>query len=121
MDLPSKLVRQIAKCYSKSVILLVCVALDSRFRQRFVRSCGIGEPQDLGTYGKLWVSFQASGEPGVRMFEDGVLFNLLLMIVYQFALKSVAKSQVVQLGQQDHIMSEKRVMAKLSSPFIVRL
>jgi serine/threonine protein kinase len=37
------------------------------------------------------------------------------------ALKSVNKAQIVQLGQQEHIMSEKRVMAQLDHPFLVRL
>jgi len=33
----------------------------------------------------------------------------------------VSKAQIVQLGQQEHIMSEKRVMAVLDHPFLVRL
>lgn len=38
-----------------------------------------------------------------------------------YAIKAVAKSQVVQLGQQDHVMSEKNVMAALDTPFCVKL
>lgn len=37
------------------------------------------------------------------------------------ALKSVNKAQIVQLGQQEHIMNEKKVMAELDHPFLVRL
>jgi hypothetical protein len=33
----------------------------------------------------------------------------------------VSKAQIVQLGQQEHIMSEKRVMAQLNFPFLIRL
>eukprot|EP00455_Lapot_gusevi_P027088 TRINITY_DN2864_c0_g1_i9.p1 TRINITY_DN2864_c0_g1~~TRINITY_DN2864_c0_g1_i9.p1 ORF type:complete len:799 (+),score=343.37 TRINITY_DN2864_c0_g1_i9:177-2573(+) len=38
-----------------------------------------------------------------------------------FALKAVSKSQIVQLGQQEHIMSEKNVMIMLDHPFLIRL
>uniref|UniRef100_A0A6A7G739 cGMP-dependent protein kinase n=1 Tax=Hirondellea gigas TaxID=1518452 RepID=A0A6A7G739_9CRUS len=38
-----------------------------------------------------------------------------------FALKSVSKAQVVHLGQQDHVMSEKYVMSKLSNRFLINL
>jgi CRP-like cAMP-binding protein len=38
-----------------------------------------------------------------------------------YALKAVSKSQIVQTGQQGHIMSEKRAMMMLDHPFIVKL
>jgi len=38
-----------------------------------------------------------------------------------YALKSVAKKQVVIDGQQPHIVSEKRVMQRLNHPFLVKL
>jgi len=38
-----------------------------------------------------------------------------------YALKAVSKMQIVQTGQQGHIMSEKKVMACLNHPFLVRL
>lgn len=38
-----------------------------------------------------------------------------------YALKAVSKAQIVQTGQQGHIMSEKRVMTQLQHPFLVRL
>jgi len=38
-----------------------------------------------------------------------------------FALKSVNKAQIVQTGQQGHILSEKCVMERLNHPFLVRL
>eukprot|EP00808_Paulinella_micropora_P020544 g36056.t1 len=38
-----------------------------------------------------------------------------------YALKSVWKAQVVQTGQQGHIMSEKRVMEIMDHPFIIKL
>jgi len=38
-----------------------------------------------------------------------------------FALKAVSKAQIVQTGQQGHIMSEKRVMTQLHHPFLIRL
>lgn len=38
-----------------------------------------------------------------------------------YALKAVWKAQIVQTGQQGHIMSEKRAMAALSHPFLVAL
>ena len=38
-----------------------------------------------------------------------------------FALKSVAKAEIVKTGQQEHIISEKNVMIMLDSRFIVKL
>merc|ERR1719445_2389822 len=38
-----------------------------------------------------------------------------------YALKAVSKAQIVQTGQQGHIMSEKRVMEVLDHPFLVKL
>jgi len=38
-----------------------------------------------------------------------------------FALKAVSKAQIVQTGQQGHIMSEKRVMQNFKHPFCIRL
>jgi len=38
-----------------------------------------------------------------------------------FALKSVSKAQIVQLGQQEHLLSEKRVMAELDHPTLIKL
>jgi len=38
-----------------------------------------------------------------------------------YALKAVNKAQIVQTGQQGHILSEKRVMAMMSHPFLVKL
>lgn len=38
-----------------------------------------------------------------------------------YALKAVSKQQIVLTGQQGHIMSEKRVMAMLNHPFLIRL
>merc|ERR1712096_408705 len=38
-----------------------------------------------------------------------------------YALKSLSKSQVVQLGQQEHVMSEKNVMDDLDCMFLVNL
>merc|ERR1719445_664582 len=38
-----------------------------------------------------------------------------------YALKAVSKAQIVQTGQQGHIMSEKRVMETLHHPFLVKL
>ena len=38
-----------------------------------------------------------------------------------YALKAVSKAQIVQTGQQGHIMSEKRVMAQLNHPFLIKL
>jgi len=38
-----------------------------------------------------------------------------------FALKAVSKAQIVETGQQGHIMSEKNVMAQLNHPFLIRL
>ena len=38
-----------------------------------------------------------------------------------YALKAVAKKQVVQDGQQPHIVSEKKVMEVMNHPFLVKL
>lgn len=38
-----------------------------------------------------------------------------------YALKAVSKAQIVQTGQQGHIMSEKRVMEQMDHPFLVKL
>lgn len=40
---------------------------------------------------------------------------------HTYALKAVSKSHVVSLGQEEHIVSEKRVMERLDHPFLVRL
>jgi len=40
---------------------------------------------------------------------------------FTYALKAVSKAQIVQTGQQGHIMSEKRVMEMLDHPFLVKL
>jgi cGMP-dependent protein kinase len=38
-----------------------------------------------------------------------------------FALKAVCKAQIVETGQQGHVLSEKKAMAVLQHPFLVRL
>jgi len=38
-----------------------------------------------------------------------------------YALKSVGKALVVEAGQEQHIMGEKRIMEQLNHPFIIRL
>jgi cGMP-dependent protein kinase len=38
-----------------------------------------------------------------------------------FALKGIAKAQIAELNQQEHIMNEKNVMTKLDSDFLVKL
>eukprot|EP00475_Leptophrys_vorax_P012119 TRINITY_DN1854_c0_g1_i7.p1 TRINITY_DN1854_c0_g1~~TRINITY_DN1854_c0_g1_i7.p1 ORF type:complete len:749 (+),score=208.08 TRINITY_DN1854_c0_g1_i7:309-2555(+) len=38
-----------------------------------------------------------------------------------YALKQISKSQVVELGQQEHVMSEKNVMSTMDHPFIIKL
>merc|ERR1712032_849399 len=38
-----------------------------------------------------------------------------------YALKTVSKQNIVNTGQQEHIISEKNVMIQLDSPFIVKL
>ena len=38
-----------------------------------------------------------------------------------FALKGVSKVQIAELGQQEHIMSEKNTMCKFDSDFLIRL
>jgi len=38
-----------------------------------------------------------------------------------YALKAVNKTQIVQTGQQSHIMSEKKVMAAMNHPFLIKL
>ena len=37
-----------------------------------------------------------------------------------FALKCMSKASIVELGQQEHVINEKRIMLSLHSPFIVR-
>lgn len=38
-----------------------------------------------------------------------------------YALKAVSKTQIVQTGQQGHVMSEKRCMILMNHPFLVKL
>ena len=38
-----------------------------------------------------------------------------------YALKGISKVQVIHLGQQEHVMSEKNVMVALRHPFLIRL
>jgi len=38
-----------------------------------------------------------------------------------YALKAIKKSQIVELGQQSHIINEKKVMEKMNCPFLVNL
>lgn len=38
-----------------------------------------------------------------------------------YALKQISKSQVVQLGQQEHVLSEKNVMIQFEHPFLIKL
>jgi len=38
-----------------------------------------------------------------------------------YALKAIRKNQVVEMGQQSHILNEKKVMAMLDNPFLVNL
>jgi cGMP-dependent protein kinase len=38
-----------------------------------------------------------------------------------YALKTVSKVQIVQLGQQEHIINEKKAMAQLNHPFLIKL
>lgn len=38
-----------------------------------------------------------------------------------YALKGVSKAQIVNTGQQEHIISEKKVMSMLDSQFMVKL
>jgi cGMP-dependent protein kinase len=38
-----------------------------------------------------------------------------------YALKAVSKQQIVQTGQQGHVMSEKKAMATMDHPFLVKL
>uniref|UniRef100_A0A7S3ZEV3 cGMP-dependent protein kinase n=1 Tax=Lotharella globosa TaxID=91324 RepID=A0A7S3ZEV3_9EUKA len=38
-----------------------------------------------------------------------------------YALKAVSKTQIVETGQKNHIISEKRVMERLSHPFCIKL
>lgn len=38
-----------------------------------------------------------------------------------YALKAIRKAQIVELGQQSHIINEKRVMEKMNNPFLVNL
>lgn len=53
-------------------------------------------------------------------------FGLVRLVKYKatgetYALKGVSKEQIVFNGQQDHIMSEKRVMMRFNHPLLVRL
>jgi len=78
--------------------------------------------------------------PGVRIQKKKILFSNLEVIgtlgkgsfghvqlvkdkttLVSYALKAVSKAQIVQTGQQGHIMSEKRVMEELDHPFLVKL
>jgi len=56
----------------------------------------------IGSFGHVYLVLDASS--GVTM-----------------ALKCVSKSKIVELGQEEHIMSEKEVMMKLTHPFIIQL
>merc|ERR1712117_17145 len=38
-----------------------------------------------------------------------------------YALKAIKKAQIVELGQQSHIVNEKNVMEKMNNPFLVNL
>merc|ERR1712154_407117 len=38
-----------------------------------------------------------------------------------YALKAIRKNQVVEMGQQSHILNEKKVMTMLDNPFLVNL
>merc|ERR1719498_1384307 len=38
-----------------------------------------------------------------------------------YALKAISKQQIVDTHQQEHIVSEKRVMMRMNSPFLIRL
>eukprot|EP00457_Paulinella_chromatophora_P001185 gb/GEZN01001187.1/.p1 GENE.gb/GEZN01001187.1/~~gb/GEZN01001187.1/.p1 ORF type:complete len:817 (-),score=181.49 gb/GEZN01001187.1/:268-2718(-) len=53
-------------------------------------------------------------------------FGLVQLVRHQgdgqtYALKSVSKAQIVQLGQQEHVVSEKRVMEELEHNTLIRL
>jgi cGMP-dependent protein kinase len=51
-------------------------------------------------------------------------FGFVQLVKYEgktYALKGIAKSQVVQLGQQEHVMHEKDAMVKFHSDFCVKL
>jgi len=63
----------------------------------------------LGTLGKGSFGF-------VQLVQDGSSDDTTT-----YALKAVSKAQIVQTGQQGHIMSEKMAMQKLQHPFMVRL
>merc|ERR1712117_459145 len=53
-------------------------------------------------------------------------FGLVSLVVdpntnKSYALKAIKKAQIVELGQQSHIINEKRVMEKMNTPFLVNL
>merc|ERR1719493_220464 len=53
-------------------------------------------------------------------------FGLVSLVVdpktgRSYALKAIKKQQIVELGQQSHIINEKNVMQKMHSPFLVNL
>jgi len=53
-------------------------------------------------------------------------FGLVSLVVdpntnQSYALKAIKKAQIVELGQQSHIINEKRVMEKMNNPFLVNL
>ena len=53
-------------------------------------------------------------------------FGLVSLVVdpntnKSYALKAIKKAQIVELGQQSHIINEKRVMEKMNNPFLVNL
>jgi len=53
-------------------------------------------------------------------------FGLVTLVVdnnsgKSYALKAIKKSQIVELGQQAHIINEKRVMMKMNNDFLVNL
>lgn len=56
----------------------------------------------IGSFGHVYLVLDASS--GVTM-----------------ALKCVSKTKIVELGQEEHVMSEKEVMLKLTHPFIIQL
>jgi len=69
--------------------------------------CGLHELETIGILGKG-------------------AFGLVSLVVnpktnQSYALKAIKKAQIVELGQQSHIINEKRVMEKMNSPFLVNL
>ena len=65
--------------------------------------------------------FKIIGTLGKGSFGHVELVTLTTEPNRYFALKTVHKSHVVQLGQQEHIINEKNVLSSLNSLFIVRL